>query len=133
MANHSGPQRPHGEGWGPGNFSTVFGGGNGIIYAINKSGLLLWYKHLGFADGTDRWQTIPDPKGHIGEGWGPDNFPTVFGGCNGVIYAVNKNGNLHWSKHLGFEDGTDHWQTSPDPKGYIGEGWGANNFSKVFC
>jgi len=112
-----------GEGW---NFKHVFSGGNGIIYAVNDAGNLLWYRHLGFVDGTDTWQTTPDPKGFIGEGW---NFKHVFSGGNGIIYAVNHAGNLLWYRHLGFADGTDTWQTTPDPKGCIGEGW---NFKHVF-
>ncbi|MGI9169368.1 MAG: hypothetical protein ACR2FH_04230 [Caulobacteraceae bacterium] len=60
------------------------------------AGRLLWYKHLGFQDGTDRWQTSPDPKGYIGEGWGPENFSRVFAGGAGIVYAVNRAGNLLW-------------------------------------
>ena len=121
-----------GEGWGQDNFVQVFSGGNGVLYAIDKNGNLLWYKHLGFQDGADKWLTTQDPKGYIGEGWGADNFVRVFPGGNGVIYAINKNGQLLWYKHLGFRDGADRWQTSPDPKGYIGEGWGQDNFASVF-
>lgn len=98
----------------------VFSGGGGVIYAVNNQNLLLWYRHLGYADGTDRWQTTPDPKGHIGEGW---DMKHVFSGGDGVIYAVNNQNQLLWYRHLGFADGTDRWQTTPDPKGHIGEGW----------
>lgn len=107
-----------GEGW---NMKHVFAGGGGVIYAVNDQNQLLWYRHLGFADGTDRWQTTPDKKGYIGEGWGMKH---VFSGGNGVIYAVNNQNQLLWYRHLGFADGTDQWLTTPDPKGYIGEGWG---------
>jgi hypothetical protein len=123
LVTSSDPKGYIGEGW---NFQHVFSGGNGIIYAVNAAGNLLWYRHLGFEYGTDKWQTTPDKKGYIGEGW---NFQHVFSGGNGIIYAVNGAGNLLWYRHLGFEDGTDKWQTTPETKGYIGEGW---NFQHVF-
>ena len=117
------PKGHIGEGWG---YKQVFSGGNGIIYAVNDNMNLLWYKHLGFADGTDRWLTTPEEKGYVGEGW---NFKHVFSGGDGIIYAIDSNGNLLWYKHLGFVDGTDKWLTTPEKKGYIGEGW---NFKQVF-
>ncbi len=112
-----------GEGW---DMKHVFSARNGVIYAVNQQNQLLWYRHLGFADGTDHWQTTPDPKGHIGVGW---DMKHVFSGGGGVIYAVSQNDQLLWYKHLGAADGTDRWLTTPDPKGYVGEGWG---FSHVF-
>ncbi|MGI9169367.1 MAG: tachylectin-related carbohydrate-binding protein [Caulobacteraceae bacterium] len=121
-----------GEGWGPGNFTQVFSGGEGVIYAVNQAGNLLWYRHLGFEDGVDRWLTSPDPEGQISEGWGPDNLVKVFSGGGGVIYAIDTAGKLLWYKHLGFQDGTDRWLTTPDPKGFIGEGWGPDNITQAF-
>jgi hypothetical protein len=111
------PKGHIGEGWG---MKHVFAGEDGVIYAVNQQNQLLWYRHLGFADGTDRWQTTPDPKGYIGEGW---DMKRVFAGAEGVIYAVNQQNQLLWYRHLGYADGTDRWQTTPDPKGYIGESW----------
>ena len=108
------------EGWA--DMKHVFSGDGGVIYAVNQQNQLVWYRHLGCLDGTDRWQTSPDPKGHIGEGW---DMKQVFAGEGGVIYAVNQQDHLLWYRHLGFADGTDRWRTSPDPKGYIGEGWGS--------
>jgi hypothetical protein len=102
----------------------VFPGGDGIIYAVNQKNQLLWYRHLGFADGTDQWQTSPDPKGYIGENW---DMQHVFSAGSGVIYAVNNQAQLLWYRHLGFVDGVDRWQTTPDPKGYIGESWNMND------
>lgn len=107
-----------GEGW---NMKHVFSAGNGIIYAVNPENQLLWYRHLGHTDGTDAWQTTPDPKGYIGEGW---DMKHVFCGDDGVIYAVNQQDQLLWYRHLGQQTGTDLWETTPEPKGYIGEGWG---------
>ena len=106
-----------GEGW---NMKHVFSGGNGIIYAVNQQNQLLWYKHLGNLDGTDRWQTTPEKKGYIGVGW---DMKHVFSGGNGIIYAVNQQNQMLWYKHLGYADGTDRWQTTPEKKGYIGVGW----------
>ncbi len=83
-----------GFGW---SFKHVFGGGDGIIYAIENvveattanghfvpasGGRLLWFRHTGQPDGTFRWE---GPK-TVGTGWG--GLQHVFYGGNGIIYAV---------------------------------------------
>jgi hypothetical protein len=122
-----------GEGW---NFRQVFSGGNGVIYAITHDFRLLWYRHLGFANGQDSWAPhLPVPAGHldgqIGAGW---NFRQVFSGGNGVIYAITHDYRLLWYRHTGFADGRDGWAPHPPVpagrlNGQIGEGW---NFRQVF-
>lgn len=104
----------------------VFSGGNGVIYAVNQKNQLLWYRHLGYQDGTDRWQTTPESKGYICVGW---DMKHVLSGGNGVIYAVNQSDQLLWYRHLGAQDGTARWQTTPEAKGHVGVGWG---FKQVF-
>ena len=61
----------------------VFSGGDGVIYAINTAGDLLWFRHEGQGDGTFRWADNNARK--VGTGW---NFKHVFSGGSGIIYAV---------------------------------------------
>ena len=122
-----------GEGW---NFKHVFGGGNGVIYAVTQDNRLLWYRHTGFADGRDAWAPhLPVPPGRldgqIGEGW---DFKQVFSGGDEVIYAVTHDNRLLWYRHTGAADGRDAWAPHlPVPAGQlpgqIGGGW---NFIHVF-
>lgn len=70
-----------GVGWG--DFKFVFSTGNGIIYAIQADGSLLWFFHQGWMDGSNRWV---GPI-HIGFGW--HTFKAVFATSNGVIYGIN--------------------------------------------
>lgn len=39
--------------------------GDGVIYAIAGDGILKWYKHTGYRDGTFTWE---GPK-NVGNGW----------------------------------------------------------------
>ena len=62
----------------------VFSGGNGIIYAVNQQGQLLFYRDAN-QDGTGE---VTGPS-VIGQG-GWQNFKFVFSGGNGIIYAVDQ-------------------------------------------
>jgi hypothetical protein len=112
-----------GQGW---LFRQVFSAGGGVIYAItdDDEADLLWYKHLGCADGSPRWMF---PTGQrVGNGW---NLRQVFpGGDDGVIYAIAENGDLFWYKHTGRDDGTFRWAFDTGRK--VGSGW---IFRQVFC
>lgn len=144
-------QGPHevGRGW---NFKHVFSGGDGIIYAIEpvveatvhitggttpaSGGNLLWFRHVGQADGSFLWE---GPK-KVGTGWG--HFEHVFYGGNGIIYAVEprveasvhvtgrptpaSGGELLWFRHLGREDGSFKWEGSKK----VGTGW--SGFEHIF-
>ncbi len=105
-----------GKGWNSGN-KAVFAGGNGVLYIINKDGDLLWYKHLGYHDGTFTWHPASGTK--VGNGW--TDFNAVFSGGNGVIYLIDKNHNLFWYKHAGFATGTNSWYGGATNK--VGNGW----------
>ena len=61
----------------------VFSGGNGIIYAVNQQGQLLFYRDKN-QDGTSN---ITGPS-IIGSGL--QNMRPIFSGGNGTIYAVNE-------------------------------------------
>ena len=143
---------PNAVGTGWSGFENVFSGGNGVIYAIEPfveasfhitkghipahGGRLLWYRHVGHADGTFRWE---GPKA-VGTGW--SGFGNVFPGGNGIIYAIERvveasfditkghipahGGRLLWYRHVGHADGSRRWE---GPK-VVGTGWSA--LEKVF-
>src|SRR5262249_15027289 len=61
----------------------------------------------------------PNEGAVIGTGW---NFPQVFSGGNGVIYAIDNAGNLHWYKDT-HRDGTSNSFNAPNNGAVIGIGW----------
>src|SRR4051794_28485794 len=65
-------------------FWKVFSGGDGIIYAINYGGDLLYYKDSA-RNGTPAWANAGIGQ-RIGGQWG--DFLQVFSGGDGIIYAV---------------------------------------------
>jgi hypothetical protein len=112
----------------------VFSGDDGVIYAIQDNGDLLWYRHDGRGDGTFTW--APGPGNRVGNGW---NFWHVFSGGDGVIYAIEHvgldpvtgrrtGGRLLWFRHDGRGDGTFTW--APGSGNQVGSGWGG--FKQVF-
>jgi Tachylectin/Astacin (Peptidase family M12A) len=107
-----------GNGWGSG-YQAAFAGGGGVIYLIKDNGDLMWYKHLGYQDGTFKWHPSSGTK--VGNGW--TDFYAVFSGGNGVIYLINNNGDLFWYKHAGFATGANTWYGGASNK--IGNGWKA--------
>ena len=80
-------------------FKFVFSGGNGIIYAVDQQGQLLFF-HDANQDGTGQ---VTGPS-VIGQG-GWQNFKFVFSGGNGIIYAVDQQGQLLFF-HDANQDGT---------------------------
>lgn len=120
-----------GNGWD--RFSTVFSGGNGVIYAIEEAsrdmrtgqpigGHLVWYRHDGWRNGGPAWV---GPK-IVGNRW--QDFSTVFSAGDGVIYGVTAHGDLLWYRHDGRSEGTFTWAPGAGKK--VGNGWG--RFSTVF-
>jgi hypothetical protein len=105
-----------GNGWNT-DVQAAFAGGGGVIYLIKKNGDLLWYKHLGYKDGSNRWDKNSGAK--VGSGW--NNFYAAFSGGNGVIYLIEKNGDLLWYKHAGYATGDNKWYGGSTNK--IGNGW----------
>ncbi len=83
----------------------AFAGRNGTIYAVNDQGDLLWFRHLGFADGTSKWATSAGVK--VASGWG--GYKRAFASNRGVLYAIGSDGTLFWFQHLGYETGAATW------------------------
>ena len=127
---------PVGNGWQQ--FTKVFSGADGIVYAIRPDGELDWYRNAGTASGTKQW-TGPIK---IGDGW--NQFTRVFSMGKGVIYAVKPDGTLMWYRHDDYlvgrsatlttvggqvvptsAFGASHW-TGPFP---VGTGW--NQFVNI--
>ena len=96
-----------------------------MIYAITGDGILKWYRHLGFADGSVSWDGPKD----VGSGWA--DFKQVFAMGRGVIYAITNDGTLKWYKHAAYLEGSG--LNSPGawfgPKDF-GGGWG--DYTEVF-
>jgi len=105
------------------NLKQVFSGGDGIIYAIQDNGDLLWYRHDGRNDATFRWASNEGKK--VGTNW---NVKQVFAAGGGVIYAVKDNGDLMWYRHDGRGDGSFKWASNEGKK--VGTNW---NVKDVFA
>ncbi|MER6558676.1 tachylectin-related carbohydrate-binding protein [Streptomyces sp. NPDC001027] len=107
-------------------YTTVFSGGEGVIYGITPEGELRWYRHDGWQDGTPSW-TAGQGGVRVSGGW--DIYTTVFSGGEGVIYGITPEGELRWYRHDGWQDGTPSW-TAGQGGNLISGGW--NIYSKVF-
>jgi hypothetical protein len=116
-------------------FTSIFAGGNGVIYAITpyvpahystsvgggfvpaSGGELKWYRHTGRFDGTYSW--VVGSGSVVGTGW--HTFKKVFSGGDGIIYAVDQNDRLRWYRHDGRGEGSFQW--APGSGNVIGSGW----------
>lgn len=103
-----------GTGWNS-NVRLVFAGGGGIIYTVDGSGNLHWYKDTG-QNGT--WSWAANSGKVIGTGW--NNVIKAFADQSGTIYAVDTSGVLRWYKDVA-RDGTPGWGAGSG--GIIGSGW----------
>lgn len=45
----------------------ISGGGDGVIYAQHDNGDLMWFKHLGIAEGVNAW--VDNVPRKVGAGW----------------------------------------------------------------
>ncbi|MBA4860310.1 hypothetical protein H1V43_02705 [Streptomyces sp. PSKA54] len=111
-----------GTGWSP--FTTVLGGGDGVIYAVASDGRLFWYRYMG-TDGQVSWANNGAGR-QIGSGWG--GFLRIAASGNGVLYAVLQNGQLRWYRHLDPGNGTSSWANN-GAGATVGSGWGG--FTKL--
>lgn len=112
--------RPVGAYW-PGSKTILPAGGNSL-YGITQDGVLKWYRHNGFNDGSALWQGPVN----ISTGW--QNFTKVFSGGDGILYAIQPDGTLLWYRHNGFASGGGS-DTLEGPK-TVGDGW--SGFTHVF-
>jgi hypothetical protein len=104
-----------GSGWNA--FSTVISGGRGVIYAVDPSGGLHWFRYIG-TRGSSEWAAGSGTV--IGSGW---NGPAkIVAGGSGVIYTVDASGALSWFLHLNPLGGAPTWANNGEGK-RIGTGW----------
>jgi hypothetical protein len=104
-----------GTGWD--GFTNVVSGGGGVLYGIQETGELVWYRD-DQRDGQPGWAAGSGSQ--IALGW--DTFSQVFSGGGGVLYAIRKTGELLWYRD-DLSDGTN------GPNGE--RGWAAGSGSQI--
>ncbi|SHE68304.1 N,N-dimethylformamidase beta subunit family domain-containing protein [Streptoalloteichus hindustanus] len=84
-------------------FRTVLAAADGQLFGLRGDGTLRWFRHTADkATGQGTWH--PRSGSVIGAGF--DRYPRVFGGWNGVLYAIDPDGRLFWYRYLA-GDGSD--------------------------
>lgn len=107
-------------------FINLVPGGNGIFYAIQADGELLWYRHSGWATGAATWAS---GSGRVlGVGW--HQFTFVMAGSDGQIFAVRADGSMHWYRYVLSNTETGAGQWHPSSGAQIGSGF--NQFPRMF-
>src|ERR1700761_9128638 len=104
----------------------------GVIYGVAPNGDLLWYRYHGGGardrSGATGWD--PNSGNPVGNGW--QNFRQIFGCGDGVILAIEQNGDLRWYQYQGNGEsdrsGATGWHANSGNT--IGNGW--QNFRQVF-
>jgi N,N-dimethylformamidase len=109
-------------------FIQLVPGGNGIIYAIQADGSILWYCHTGWQNGSATWAS-GGPGLQIGTGW--QQFRTVLANSDGQLYAVMADGTIRWYKYqvTNMATGAGSWVGGGSGP-VIGSGFGA--YSRFF-
>ncbi|HCT75970.1 MAG TPA: hypothetical protein DGT23_05125 [Micromonosporaceae bacterium] len=77
-------------------YVQVVPGGNGIIYAVQANGALVWLRHLGWQDGSPAWANGGEPR-IIDEDW--LRFRWALGGRDGRLYGVTGDGEVTWFRY----------------------------------
>jgi Tachylectin len=107
---------------GLGNYKVVFGGGEGVFYAVNDKGELVWFRHKTYLQPLAKTgpAILEDWQGGrtIGTGWG--GFSKLFCAGRGHIYGLLPSGELRAYDHVGWQDGSSIWGQEVK----IGDGWG---------
>ena len=103
------------------NFLVLPAEDEGIMYAVNASGGLEWYrdKARDGVSGSNSWVNNGEGQ-QIATGWG--EFTHIVSGGNGVIYAVDPGGDLLYFRDRA-RDGTEGWAYGGAGQ-QIGTGWG---------
>jgi N,N-dimethylformamidase len=109
-------------------FIALVPGGNGIIYAIQADGTLLWYRHAGWQTGAATWANNGNAR-VIGSGW--NIFRAVLADATGQLFGFLPDGSIHWYRYAvsNLNTGAGSWSgggTGPQ----IGSGFSA--YPRVF-
>ena len=111
--------------WGAGTLNTIsltnnwaeyrwlLGDGDGVIYAITRSGDLSYFRHGGGPD--TNW--VAAGGSILGSGW---KYRQVIAGRNGVLYGIDYEGMIHYNRDLA-RDGSVRWEYPTNL--VIGAGW----------
>jgi hypothetical protein len=122
-------------------YRTVFGGGNGVLYAVGNDGKLYWYRHKDYLDNPaiapinlprglnantisalrNIWIKSWEGPKVVGDGW--DGFTRLFSPGEGHIYGIMPNGDLMYYRHTGWQNGSYTWDENIKAK--IATGWNA--------
>jgi N,N-dimethylformamidase len=78
-------------------FIQLVPGGNGIIYAIQADGTLLWYRHTSYLSGAATWANNGAAR-VIGTGW--HIFRTVLADASGQLFGFMPDGSIRWYKYV---------------------------------
>lgn len=77
---------------------ATFGGGDGTLYSILSTGLLMWSQPT----------IAPNlPWKEVGQGW--QGMRSAASAGKGIIYALTEKGELLWYQHTGYETGAPTW------------------------
>ena len=104
------------------------------LYGVEAGGDLRWYRYdgsgQGSPDGSVGWAS--NSRNVIGNGW--NNFKFLCGGGDGILFAVEPDGDLHFYEYVagdGLEDpaGSRGWSANSGNK--IGNGW--SSFINLMC
>lgn len=107
-------------------FISFVPGGNGILYAIQADGALLWYNHTGWAAGTTAWAAGSGLV--IGAQW--QQFTTVLASADGQFFCLKPNGDLLWYKYKLTNANTGAGSWDPASGSVIGHQF--NKFARIF-
>jgi hypothetical protein len=101
-------------------FLDLVPGGQGIFYAVQADGALLWYRHLGWQNGTINWANGGTGR-QIGSQW--QQFVKIVAAADGQIFAVNPDGTLLWYQYLLSNSSTGAGSWHPQSGRQIGVGF----------
>ncbi|WP_020658781.1 N,N-dimethylformamidase beta subunit family domain-containing protein [Amycolatopsis benzoatilytica] len=109
-------------------WSRLVGGGDGIIYAVQADGALYWYRHTGWSTAAYQWANWGTGV-QIGSGW--QDFVTVLGDTNGVLYGVRGDGTVLYYQRIvsNMDTGAGYWANNGTG---VVVGTGFNAFPRIF-
>ncbi|TPQ18275.1 N,N-dimethylformamidase beta subunit family domain-containing protein [Streptomyces sporangiiformans] len=101
---HSASGSKIGHGWN--RFPRLLGGWNNVLYGVDGSGNMFWYRYTA-NNGSSSWASGSGAQ--IGRGWKSFNY--LLADPNGVIFASRQGGALNWYRYLG-TNGSSVWANS---------------------
>ncbi|GAB3147607.1 hypothetical protein GCM10027258_41260 [Amycolatopsis stemonae] len=109
-------------------WSRFVGGGDGILYGVQSDGALYWYRHRGWSTAAFDWAGGGFGV-QIGSGW--QDFTTVLGDTNGVLYGVRGDGTVLYYQRIvsDLETGAGTWANGGTG---VVVGTGFNAFPRIF-